>query len=52
MWKIAASPTAPRKDNVGLVLMWKIAFSATLLRDDNDVDSSPSVQNDGGEEGI
>ena len=37
-WKIAASPTAPRKDNAGLVF--------------NVMDSSPSAQNDGGEEGI
>ena len=33
--KIAVSPTAPRKDNVGLVLRWKIAASPTAPRDDS-----------------
>ena len=39
-------------------LFYEIATVATLLRDDDDVlvfyvmDSSPSAQNDGGEEGI
>ena len=33
-------------------LLNEIATVATLLRDDDDVDSSPSAQNDGGEEVI
>ena len=30
-----SSPTAPRKDNVGLVFMWKIVASPTAPRDDS-----------------